>query len=337
MKGDAPPMPPMKMLTLAAAILLPAAANAELQPDPATIITLQGENATITTSPNVTDRLYTNGLRLGWTSPTGQVPDFLASFGHALWGNGQQRISIDLSQQIYTPVDTNAVPANPHDRPYAGYLSANFSLLSDTEDHRSVLMLSLGVVGPASGGEALQNGFHDLIGQGHDSGWGSQIGNVPAIEVLAERTWRIPIGSIGGLDSDFLPALTVGLGDVRDYVQAGATVRIGQGLGSDFGVPRIRPGLSGGDAYTPARPVAWYLFAGLDGQAVAYDLLLQSTPFRSGPHVGALWDVGEFQAGAAIMAYGMRLTVAYLIQTPEFQGQRGGLHQMGSASIATRF
>ena len=237
-------MKPTKIVTLAAAILLPiSAARAQLQPDPATIITIQGENASISASP-LTDRFYTNGLRLGVTLPTGQVPDILASLGHTLWDNGLQRISIDLSQQMYTPANTSVNPANPHDRPYAGYLSANFSLLSDTEDHRSVLMLSLGVIGPASGGEALQNSFHDLIGQGHDAGWGSQIGNIPAIEVLHERTWRVPMGSLAAVDTDFLPSLTIGVGDVRDYVQVGGTVRIGQGLDSDFGVPRIRPGLS---------------------------------------------------------------------------------------------
>jgi lipid A 3-O-deacylase len=326
-----------KIAALAAALLLPiAAANAEPQPDPAMIITLQDENASIS-SNRLTDRFYTNGLRLGWTSPTGQVPDILASLGHSVWGDGLQRISLDLSQQIYTPANTNADPANPKDRPYAGYLSANLSLISDTDTTRSVLMLSLGVIGPASGGEAIQNGFHDLIGQGHDRGWGQQIGNVPAVELLHERTWRVPIASFAGLETDALPALTVGLGDVRDYLQVGGTVRIGQGLGSDFGVPRIRPGLSGGDAYTPTRPFAWYLFAGVDGQAVGYDLLLESSPFRGGPHVDAIWDVGEFQAGAAIMAFGVRFTMAYVVQTQEFQGQRGGLHQWGSASVALRF
>jgi hypothetical protein len=254
-----------------------------------------------------------------------------------LWDEGLQRISIDLSQQIYTPANTSANPADPRDRPYAGYLSANLSLLSDTDSHRSVLMLSLGVIGPASGGEALQNGFHDLIGQVHDSGWRSQIANIPAIELLHERTWRVPMGDLFGLDTDALPELSIGLGDVRDYVQVGGTLRIGQGLDSDFGALRIRPGLSGGDAYTPTRPFAWYLFAGVDGQAVGYDLLLQSSPFRSGPHVDALWDVAEFQAGAAVMAYGIRFTLAYLVQTQEFQGQRGGAHQMGSASLSVRF
>ena len=322
---------------LAAALLLPAAAAwAQPKPDTASILTLQDENASISAG-NPTDRLYTNGLRLEWTSPTGMVPGFLADLGHSLWGDGLQRIGAGLSQQIYTPIDTNAVPPNPRDRPYAGYLAANFTLLSDTDAHRSVLTLSLGIIGPGAGGEDLQNGFHDLIGQGHAHGWAYQIPNTAAIELLHERTWRIPLGNVSGLEADFLPALTVGIGDVRDYAQVGATVRIGQGLKSDFGVPRVRPGLSGGDAYTPTQPFAWYLFAGVDGQAVGYDMLLQASPFRSGPHVDAIWDVGEVQAGAAIMAYGMRLTFAYVVQTDEFHGQRGGLHQFGSASLGVRF
>jgi hypothetical protein len=322
---------------LAAALIVPAAATrAQSQADNASILTLQGENASISGS-QPTDRLYTNGLQLNWTSPTGEVPGFLANLGDTLWGSGQQRLGFGLSQQIYTPTDTTVVPADPHDRPYAGYLSGNISLLSDTSTTRSVLMLSLGIVGPGSGGEALQNGFHDLVGQTHDRGWGSQIPNTPAIELLHERTWRVSTGSVGGVETDFLPALTVGLGDVRDYVQVGGTFRLGQGLASDFGVPRLRPGLSGGDVYNPTRPFAWYIFVGADGQAVGYDLLLQANPFRSGPHVDERWDVAEFQGGAAIMAFGMRLTFAYVAQTQEYEGQRGGLHQFGSASLSVRF
>jgi hypothetical protein len=216
-------------------------------------------------------------------------------------------------------------------------LLGNFSLLNDSDDARSVLSLSLGVLGPASGAEQVQNGFHNLIGQDHPKGWDGQIQNTPAVQLLHERTWRLPIGSIGGLEADALPGLTVGLGNVRTYAQVGVSFRFGQGLNSDFGVPRVRPGLSGGDVFVPTRPFAWYMFAGADGQAVAYDILLQSDPFRGGPHVSTVWDVGELQAGFAIMANGLRLTFAYVAQTQEFQGQSGGLHQFGSASISFRF
>lgn len=326
-----------RTMTALAALVLPAiAARAQPAPDTASIWTLQGENASISAG-TPTDRLYVNGLRLGWTSPTTVVPDFLADLGHTLWGSGQQRVAVDLAQQIYTPTDTSLVVPNRFDRPYAGVLLGNFSLMSDADDSRSVLTLSLGVVGPGSGAENLQNGFHDLIGQNKTNGWGRQIQNIPAIEVLHERTWRLPMGTVAGLETDALPSLTVGLGDLRDYLQTGVTFRFGQGLNSDFGVPRVRPGLSGGDAFAPTRPFAWYVFGGVDGQAVVYDLLLQATPFRGGPHVSTVWDVAEMQGGFAVMAYGMRLTFAYVAQTQEFNGQTGGLHQFGSASISFRF
>jgi hypothetical protein len=238
---------------------------------------------------------------------------------------------------MYTPADTQLSVPDPRDRPYAGLLLGNFSLLSDTDTSRSVLMFSLGVAGPAAGAEGLQNGFHDLIGQNEVNGWSHQIPNTAAVELLSGRTWRLPIGQLGALETDALPSLTAAVGDVRDYVQAGVTVRLGQGLGSDFGAPRLRPGLSGEAAYVQTRPFAWYVFAGLDGQAVAYDLLLQSSPFRSGPHVDLVWDVGEAQAGFAILTDGMRFTFTYAAQTQEFQGQHGGLHQFGSAALSGKF
>ena len=213
----------------------------------------------------------------------------------------------------------------------------NLSLLSDTADSRSVLTLSLGVAGPLAGGGDIQDGFHDLVGKAEVKGWDTQIPNTAAVELLHERTWRLPVAKFGELETDVLPALTLGVGDVRDYAQVGLTFRAGQGLDSDFGVPRPRPGLSGGDAYTPTRPLAWYVFAGVDGQAVAYDLLLQSAPFRSGPHVSPVWDVAEGQVGIAVMAFGLRLTLAYVAQTQEFHGQQCGIHQFASLSLSVRF
>jgi hypothetical protein len=325
-------------LTALTALLLLPGIGAKAQPatDPQSIWTLQDENASISAN-KLTDRFYVNGLRLGWTSPTGYVPNFMVDLGHTLWGGGQQRIAFNLAQQIYTPSNTTRFQPDPHDRPYAGVLLANFSLMSDAEDSRSVLTVSAGVVGPASGAENLQNGFHNLIGQNHTNGWGGQIQNVPAFEVLHERTWRLPIATVAVMETDALPSLTIGLGDLRDYIQTGVIFRIGQGLDSDFGVPRVRPGLSGGDAFTQTRPFAWYVFAGADAQAVGYDLLLQSSPFRGGPHVSTIWDVAEMQGGFAVMAYGMRLTFAYVAQTQEFNGQTGGLHQFGSASLSFHF
>ena len=82
--------------------------------------------------------------------------------------------------------------------------------MSDSDDTRSVLTLSLGIVGPGSGAENLQNSFHDLIGQDHPNGWGGQIQNTPVVQLLHERTWRLPIGTVAGMETDALPSLTIG-------------------------------------------------------------------------------------------------------------------------------
>jgi lipid A 3-O-deacylase len=317
-------------------IVHPPAALAQAAPDNSSVWTLQDENASISAG-TPTDRFYVNGLRLSWFSPTTVVPDFLADLGRTLWGAGEMRVGVDLSQQIYTPADTSAFVPDPKDRPYAGVLLGNFSLMSDSEDTRSILTLSLGVIGPGSGAASLQNGFHDLIGQDHANGWDHQISNTPAFEVLHERTWRLPMGKVLGLETDALPSLTAAFGNLRDYIQTGVQFRLGEGLNSDFGVPRVRPGLSGGDVFQPTQPFAWYIFGGVDGQAVGYDLTLNSHPFRSGPHVSPIWDVAELQGGFAVMAYGMRLTFAYVAQTQEFKNQTGGLHQFGSAALSIRF
>jgi len=321
-----------------AAVAWSVAASAEPPQDPHGILTLQVENDAVSTLRGTTDYYYTSGLRLGYTTGTDAIPAFLANAGHAVWGDGVQRISIDISQSIFTPRNTQINPPNPHDRPYAAWLRASAQLLTDKDNSRSILGISLGVVGPSALGEQVQNGFHSLIGDPPNRGWGYQIKDEPAFQFLVERTYRLPVARFSNLEVDALPALTLGVGNVRDYLQAGFALRLGQGLNSDFGAPRIRPGFSGGDAYTPTRPFAWYVFVGGDGQAVARDIFLDGNTWRNNsPSVTKRVLVGEINAGAAIMLAGVRITYTQTWQTPEFSRQRSGLVNFGSLSASVRF
>jgi hypothetical protein len=305
--------------------------------DPASVWTLQDENATITTQ-KLSDRNYVNGLRIGWTSPTDTlVPEALADMGHTLWGDGRERIAFDLSQSIFTPTDTQNRQPDPHDRPYAGVLTGNFYLTEDTIDWRSTVGLQAGLVGPAALGEEVQNGFHDIIGQGHNLGWHAQIHNEPVVELLSQRVWRVPVASFSGLETDALPDLEVGVGNLRVYAETGAVMRLGQGLASDYGAPRVRPGMTGGDAFTPTRDFAWYVFAGLDGQAVAHDITLDGNTFENSAHVSREPWLGEAELGLAVMYHGVRVTYSQVVQTQSFHGQHGGLHQLGALALSARF
>ncbi len=323
------------LATAATLFALPAAA-VPLQ-DTSNIVTLQVENDAVSTLRGTSDQYYTSGLRLGWVSGTNQVPSFLQDFGNKVWGDGVQRVSLDISQSIFTPRDTQAVNPSPRDRPYAGVLGITGSLIHDTDHARTVLSVEVGVVGPGSGAEETQNGFHNLIGDTPNRGWGYQLRNEPQFEITPERTWRYAIADAGPVSFDVLPSVTAGFGLLRNYVQGGVIVRMGQGLDSDFGVSRIRPGLSGTDAYTPTRPFVWYVFAGADGQAVGTDVTLNGDNFSSSRHVAVKWDVGELEAGAAIIYQGVRVTYSQTWQTQEFRTQKSGLFNFGSLTASVRF
>ncbi|GGF05181.1 membrane protein [Aliidongia dinghuensis] len=324
--------------SLLATGLLVAASPARAEPaaDPTSIWTLSDENSSITTS-KLNDKYYVNGLKLGWTSPTDAVPHFIASIGHSLFGEGQQRLSLDVSQSIYTPADTLAVPPDPKDRPYAGVLLLGATLLQDTDDTRQSVGLQLGLVGPDAEAEQVQNGFHDVIGYGHTKGWAYQLRDEPLAELLGQKIWRVPLGTVGGFETDALPQIEGGLGNLRVYGLGGSIFRVGQGLDADFGAARLRPGLSGSDAYHATRNFGWYFFVGADGQAVVHDVTIDGNDFRNSATASRMPFVGELEAGVAFLAYGMRISYTQVVQTEQVYGQHGGPHQFGSLTLSAHF
>jgi hypothetical protein len=315
-------------------------------PDDPRLLVVQIENDSLI-SPKNTDSYYTSGLRLGFVSGTHDVPSFLTQFTNQLFGTGVQRFSIDLSQGIYTSFDRSESNPPQGDRPYAGVLMANFGLIHDKPESRTLLSLGLGVVGPYAGGQEIQNGWHQIIGATRANGWHTQLNNEPAFELTATRMWRpepkLLQTAAGSLEFDMLPQLTAGAGNVRLYGLAGVTFRFGQGLDSDFGAPRMLPGLSGGNAYTlNNRSFAWYLFAGADVQAVAHDITLDGNTFVRGPEVPnasvrRIPGIAEFQWGFAILTKRVRFTFTNVLQTAEFVHQRNGLFNFSSISASVRF
>ncbi len=314
-----------------------AAAPQPAPADPASIWTFQVENDAVSTLKGTSDQYYTSGLRLGWTSGADAI-DFVSGIGHGIWGDGTTRLSIELSQSLFTPRYTQLDPPDPLDRPYTGELLLTGGLIHDGANTRDVIALSLGTVGPSALGEIVQNGFHNIIGDTPNRGWHYQVQDQPAVNLLVQRTWRLPVADFGGIETDLLPAATAAGGDVRDYIQLGGVARIGQGLASDFGTARIEPGLNGSDAYTNVTPIAWYAFAGVDGQAVAYDVSLDGSTFRSNtPSVHRTWDVGEMEGGLAVLFYGFRVTYTQTWQTQEFSHAKAGLFNFGSLALSAKF
>lgn len=305
-------------------------------PQQAGIWTLQGENASIsTTTP--TDRYYVNGLHLGWTSAAGAAPPAVADLGSDLFGAGATRMSVGLTQQIFTPNDTKSTNPPLDDEPYAGYLALNLGLTQDNSSSRSLLGVNLGIVGPAAGGEWVQNNFHSLIGQKGTHGWAYQLPTEPAIDFNAARIWRLPTGSVAGLETDMLPQISGMAGLTQDYLQPAIGFRIGSGLDSDYGPPMLTQSPTGGDAYSQIQPFAWYLFAGGAGKFVAHDTFLQGTVFRDSRNVPIKRAVGSFDVGIVLLWQGLRFSYVQVFQTDRFRDQSGSLHEFGSFSVSGTF
>jgi hypothetical protein len=237
-----------------------------------------------------------------------------------------RRLAWEFGQSIFTPKNTQLVPPDPHDRPYAGWLYVGANLIQET-DHRSLesLELQLGVVGPAALGKEVQNDFHQLIGKDTAKGWSSQLQNEPGIAISYDRAWRAPLlgDTSGGVD--FVPEAGATVGNVFTYGEIGGMLRLGRNLGADYGPLRVRPGLSGtsyfnGDGLDG--DFGYYVFAGAQGRVVGQNIFLDGNTFRDSRSVTKKPLVADLQAGFSVFwSTAWRLDFSVDRRTEEFQGQ----------------
>ena len=135
---------------------------------------------------------------------------------------------------------------------------------------------------------------------------------------------------------DVTPRDGIALGNVFTYAGAGAALRIGQNLDLDFGPPFIRPSLPGGTLVKRRDEWGWYLFAGVEGRAVARNIFLDGNTFADSPSVDKRPFIGDLQFGATGMMGPFRLSFTQIMRTEEFYGQQGGDH-FGSVSLTYLF
>lgn len=329
------PAAPTSAADLVAPLTSPVPGDQAPPPDPYGTFTFSIENDMFGGS----DRYYTNGFQFAWRSPSSDLPSPLAWLNDRLdWvmGPGTLRWGAAFGQSLYTAQDTQTATPRLDDRPYAAYLYGALSLSRTSEFTSTQLELQAGVVGPSALGEFVQNNYHELIGVDQVNGWRTQLKDEAALTALIERKWRVPLGSMAGVDFEAIPSATASLGNVQTYAGAGTLFRFGQGLDADFGPPRIRPALAGSSWIQPRQDFGWYVFAGLDGRAIARDIFLDGNTWRDSRSVDKRVLVGDMQAGVAVLWRGMRFAYTQVWRTEEFYGQ-SGQQSFGSLSVSFRF
>ncbi|MGE3714169.1 MAG: lipid A deacylase LpxR family protein [Alphaproteobacteria bacterium] len=286
------------------------------------------------------DDNYTNGVRISYLSAENNIPNWLEETANTLpffSERGHKRWHVALGQSMFTPSDITQRQLQPNDRPYAGWLYSSVGVISDTGYRLDNLQLEVGVLGPASGADITQDFVHDLIDSNDPQGWDNQLDNEPGIILTYERKWRgLYEFSPFGMGVDITPSVGGSVGNIYTHAAVGTVVRVGYDLPSDYGPPLIRPNLPGSDFFIPNREFGWYLFAGLEGRAVARNIFLDGNTFSSSHSVDKRPFVGGVQAGIAFIIYDTRISYTHLIRTQEFQGQREK-DEFGSLAVSFRF
>lgn len=330
---------PRSLLAAALLLLTPAALHATegQKADPSGTFSLIYENDLFAG----TDRYYTSGIQLSWRSPTFEAPAWMAAVTQRpnllFPADGTLRWGLSFGQNIFTPGDTTRRNPDPLDRPYAGWLYGALSLASYTPTAYGSVELQMGVVGPSALGRQAQNGVHNLRNLDRAMGWDHQLKDEFGINLIFNRQWRLnqPLGE-SGLAVGLVPGVTASLGNVHTYASAGMMVRLGSNLTADFGPPMNRPAISGSAFFEPEDHVSWYVFAGLEGRAIARNIFLDGNTWQDGPHVNRLPWVGDASIGAVLMFSRARLTASYTFRSREFSAQPEAA-QYGSLSLSFRF
>jgi lipid A 3-O-deacylase len=309
------------------------------------VVTFQYENDLLVG----TDRYYTNGVRLSYTSPRlrNQLPlaadalEWLYPFD----SGADARLGISLGQSMFTPGDIEVSELIVDDRPYAGWLYAGVSLNVEATQNAfgkqyktlDAIEVELGVVGPASLAEQTQKFVHKIVDSPEPQGWDNQLHNEPGLLIVLERKVRTPPLSLGAVQADAIPSLSVSLGNVETSGGLGSVIRLGQGLDVDYGPPTIRPNLAGRTFFERApQPFNWYFFVGAEGRLVGRDIFLDGNTFRDSHSVDKNWVVGTFQAGVAASYRDLRFTFSYIARSREFEDQDSP-DQYGAVSVSYRF
>ena len=207
-----------------------------------------------------TDQHYTNGTKLNWTSP--DLADYKNDERLPRWSwpyierlpfinkpGLQRNVSLSFGQNIYTPVDIAETKLITDDRPYAGYLYFGFAFQSKTERRLDTIEIDMGIIGPESLGGQTQRLVHQLINVQLPNGWENQLSTELGLSLIYERKikqWKYEADR--GFGFDVIPHFGAALGNVYTFLNAGAEIRLGWNLPSDFGSSTIRPA---GDAHAP--------------------------------------------------------------------------------------
>ena len=275
------------------------------------------------------DRHYTNGAAADFAFKPDSLQNWVDALGLPSDGTAA---GVFLAHEIYTPEDLSRRVPDPEDRPYAGYLYGGVYAQREANDWLDHLQLNLGVVGPSSLAEEVQQEIHRSFTGDEPFGWDAQLGDELAANVVYRRTLRLDAADFDlpgvradGFNAQLLPYGELRLGTTHRDATLGGLVRVGWKLPDDFGPAQVRdPGSFTGSGLQ--RGWSAYAFAGAAARYVQWNTFLDGNYSRNpSPSVEPEPLIGIFRGGFAVGYTGDRfnaeLAYAQSYRTHEYKGQ----------------
>ncbi len=300
-----------------------------------------------------TDEQYTNGLKMTWSRyGLSELPEdamlhrWLYPVVRRLGFDNpeaEKALTFSVGQNIYTPKDTETTELIADDRPYAGITYIELGFHRKLERHMNTFGLCLGIIGPHSYAEQVQNEVHGLIGSDEAKGWDNQLKDELTLNLIYDYKQKVFASGINdGFGGDMIINAGGAVGTVKTYANVGLSVRYGWNVPNDCGNFPIQPATCFNaelkqSAYNIHKN--WFgahLFASVSAQAVLHDIFLDGNTFRESHSVDKKPAICVFMGGIGLIVNKVKVVFAYVERTKSFETQKNA-EVFGSMNFSLRY
>lgn len=212
-----------------------------------------------------------------------------------------------LGQHIYTPQDLKTSELIEDDNPYAGWLFGEVKRERLTKDIRNATGITVGIIGPWSGAEAVQKFVHKDLGLGTPpKGWNNQLDNEPGLVLEYDRDEITFRKEFLGQRLDSVSSFMVRAGNIYTDLNYNKIIRFG------YNPPEL-------DGYQGKFSLFGY--SGLGASLVARNIFYDGNTWEDSHSVGSEPAVGRVIWGAGLQVYGFEIVLDGTLSTPEHKQQ----------------
>ncbi|UAB71566.1 lipid A deacylase LpxR family protein [Vibrio sp. SCSIO 43132] len=309
-----------------ASLLFVSLALAPLFSHAKTLWSLTMDNDSMVTS----DRDYSSGITLGFSTELESEPSYLSWFGKS---SDRLYFGIDFGQKLWTPDDIESTTQKPNERPYAGLSYLDSHLASgDSNTYQNIHVL-MGVMGRNAQADSAQTFVHDIIGSPKPRGWEHQIEEsfVYQLGYSHQKLLSRSSGLLGETEISWTNRLE--LGNFRSELGSGVLFRWGDALGNSFGSIAIKYDNPAHRLRLDDGRSGWFLFSGLEARYRHNDVTITGQrPDEKYPV-----SVTHFQSTAILGGLAhykdVGVSLTFSLKTPDFKEDQFDFHGTGSLSL----